>query len=193
MKKSNSETQVDQNEVELVVKKPAKKKPKPVVEEQPDPVSEEEKDNPIAEDLPVKEQDSLVDQILDCYTVSDESNQEEEKPVVDDDYDVLEDLLSDSNTTTANPVSKQHPEIPAESIPREEAVSTTQQRINIKMRKNIPLTLVDLLQPTIFEPITEEPHITDNAVITNMLESIGKGGQWRITNILNYIVPLYIE
>ncbi|PKK66070.1 hypothetical protein RhiirC2_853147 [Rhizophagus irregularis] len=43
------------------------------------------------------------------------------------------------------------------------------------MRKNIPLTLVDLLQPTIFEPITEEPHITDNAVITNMLESIERG------------------
>ncbi|RIA80644.1 hypothetical protein C1645_838331 [Glomus cerebriforme] len=61
------------------------------------------------------------------------------------------------------------------------------------MRKNIPLTLVDLLQPTIFEPITEEPHITNNTVITNMLESIGKGGQCHITDILNYILPLYIE
>ena len=79
------------------------------------------------------------------------------------------------------------------NIPREDAVSSTRQKINIEMKKNIPLTLVSLLQPTIFEPITEEPNITDDTIIMNMLESIGKGGQRRITDILNYIVPLYIE
>src|SRR5262249_46882607 len=79
------------------------------------------------------------------------------------------------------------------SLPREEVVSNARQRINREMKKNIPLTLVNLLQPTIFEPITEEPNITDDTIITNMLELIGKGGQRRITDILNYIVLLYIE
>ncbi|GBC43602.1 hypothetical protein GLOIN_2v1768889 [Rhizophagus irregularis DAOM 181602=DAOM 197198] len=55
------------------------------------------------------------------------------------------------------------------------------------------MTLVDLLQPTAFEPITGNPDITDSTIIMNMLESIGKGGQRRITDILNYIIPLYIE
>ncbi|PKB97706.1 hypothetical protein RhiirA5_432632 [Rhizophagus irregularis] len=45
------------------------------------------------------------------------------------------------------------------------------------MKKVIPLTLVNLSQPTVFDPITEEPDITDNIIITNMLESIGKGGR----------------
>ena len=79
------------------------------------------------------------------------------------------------------------------SLPREEVVSNARQRINTEMKKNIPLTLVNLSQSTIFEPITEEPNITDDTIITNMLESIGKGGQRRITDILNYIIPLYIE
>jgi hypothetical protein len=61
------------------------------------------------------------------------------------------------------------------------------------MKKNVPITFIDLSQPTVFEPITEEPDITNGAIILNMLESIGKGGQRRITNILNYIIPLYIE
>ncbi|PKY51092.1 hypothetical protein RhiirA4_467936 [Rhizophagus irregularis] len=38
------------------------------------------------------------------------------------------------------------------------------------MKKVIPLTLVNL---SVFDPITEEPDITDNIIITNMLESIG--------------------
>ncbi|PKY35367.1 hypothetical protein RhiirB3_456076, partial [Rhizophagus irregularis] len=57
------------------------------------------------------------------------------------------------------------------------AVSDAQQRINSEMKKVIPLTLVNLSQPTVFDPITEEPDITDNIIITNMLESIGKGGR----------------
>ncbi|RGB30555.1 hypothetical protein C1646_765216 [Rhizophagus diaphanus] len=68
-----------------------------------------------------------------------------------------------------------------EEIKRIEAVVKSLDRNHIlreayrSLVKNIPLTLVNLLQPTIFEPITEEPHITDNAVITNMLESIDDG------------------
>ncbi|POG80140.1 hypothetical protein GLOIN_2v1521868, partial [Rhizophagus irregularis DAOM 181602=DAOM 197198] len=80
-----------------------------------------------------------------------------------------------------------------EDLPREKAVCDIRQKINAEMKKQVPLTLVDLLQPTKFEPIREEPNITDSEIITNMLELIGKGGQRRITDILNYIIPLYIE
>ncbi|UZO20850.1 uncharacterized protein OCT59_013261 [Rhizophagus irregularis] len=63
-------------------------------------------------------------------------------------------------------------------------------RIEDLPRENV---IFDLLQPTAFEPITGNPDITDSTIIMNMLESIGKGGQRRITDILNYIIPLYIE
>ncbi|GET00608.1 hypothetical protein GLOIN_2v1728867 [Rhizophagus clarus] len=66
-------------------------------------------------------------------------------------------------------------------------------RIEDLLREKIPITLVDLSQPSVFEPITEEPDIIDGAIILNMLESVGKGGQRRITNILNYIIPLYVK
>jgi hypothetical protein len=80
-----------------------------------------------------------------------------------------------------------------EDLPREKAVCDVRQKINAEMKKKVPLTLVELLQPTKFEPIREEPNITDSEIITNMLELIGKGGQRCITDILNYIIPLYIE
>ncbi|GES82320.1 hypothetical protein GLOIN_2v1775051 [Rhizophagus clarus] len=38
-----------------------------------------------------------------------------------------------------------------------------------------------------------QPDIIDGAIILNMLESVGKGGQRCITNILNYIIPLYVK
>ncbi|CAG8785827.1 34838_t:CDS:2, partial [Gigaspora margarita] len=47
--------------------------------------------------------------------------------------------------------------------------------------------------PTIFEPITDTPEITDANIIANMLESIRMGGQRRITDILNYIIPFYVS
>jgi hypothetical protein len=80
-----------------------------------------------------------------------------------------------------------------QDIPREEAISNSRQKINTEMKKKIPLILVDLTQPTAFESITEMPNITNSEIITNMSESVGKGGQRRIINILNYIIPLYIK
>ncbi len=44
------------------------------------------------------------------------------------------------------------------------------------MKKVISLTFINLSQPTVFNPITEEPDITDDTIITNILELIGKGG-----------------
>ncbi|CAB4375997.1 unnamed protein product [Rhizophagus irregularis] len=55
-----------------------------------------------------------------------------------------------------------------EDLPREKAVYYMRQTINVEMKKNVPITLVDLSQPTVFEPITEEPDITDGAIILNM-------------------------
>ncbi|RIB12607.1 hypothetical protein C2G38_2200159 [Gigaspora rosea] len=47
--------------------------------------------------------------------------------------------------------------------------------------------------PTTFEPITDTSEITDINIITNMLESIGMEEQHRITDILNYIIPFYVN
>jgi hypothetical protein len=80
-----------------------------------------------------------------------------------------------------------------QNIPREGDVYNVRQKIGREMKKMVPLTLVDLLRPTSLESITEEPDVTDNTIITNVLESVGKGGQRRITNILNYIIPFYIK
>ncbi|RGB32602.1 hypothetical protein C1646_670028 [Rhizophagus diaphanus] len=68
----------------------------PIFKEPAAPVeNQEENDNPIAKNLPVKKQYNLIDQILDCYTVSDESNQEDNSPIkesipeADNEYDVF--------------------------------------------------------------------------------------------------------
>ncbi|CAG8580100.1 3602_t:CDS:2, partial [Dentiscutata heterogama] len=44
-------------------------------------------------------------------------------------------------------------------IPREGAVSDIKQKINLKMKKQIPLSLVDILQPIVFEEIENTPDI----------------------------------
>jgi hypothetical protein len=80
-----------------------------------------------------------------------------------------------------------------QDLPRERAIFEMRQKINLEMNNQIPLSLVDIVQPTVFEPITDVPDITDVDTITNVLESIGKGGQRRITDILNYIIPFYVK
>ncbi|CAB5355745.1 unnamed protein product [Rhizophagus irregularis] len=67
-----------------------------------------------------------------------------------------------------------------EDLPRENVICDSRQKINAEMKKKVPMTLVDLLQPTAFEQITGNPDITDSTIIMNMLESIGKKGQRRI-------------
>ncbi|PKY42967.1 hypothetical protein RhiirA4_456870, partial [Rhizophagus irregularis] len=71
----------------------------------------------------------------DCYLSDEEPDQEdtppaeEPAPEVNDDYDVLDDLLSDLNSTTADQVSKQQPESstspksPAESSAKSESLA----------------------------------------------------------------------
>ncbi|GBC21590.2 highly derived D5-like helicase-primase [Rhizophagus irregularis DAOM 181602=DAOM 197198] len=87
-----------------------KERPQGLREEQPDPdvnTSELNTDEPI-------------DSFSDCYLSDEEPDQEEPTPEPDD-YDVLDDLLSDSDSTTVDPVLEQQPESPAESSTKSES------------------------------------------------------------------------
>ncbi|GBC21524.2 highly derived D5-like helicase-primase [Rhizophagus irregularis DAOM 181602=DAOM 197198] len=89
-----------------------KVKPAPVINEDPIP---EESPAPIESDT-----DESIDSFSDCYLSDKKPDQENEPPAeepafkADDDYDVLDDLLSDSDFTTVNPAPEQQPESPAE-------------------------------------------------------------------------------
>ncbi|GET64984.1 highly derived D5-like helicase-primase [Rhizophagus irregularis DAOM 181602=DAOM 197198] len=89
-----------------------KVKPAPVINEDPIP---EESPAPIESDT-----DEPIDSFSDCYLSDEEPDQENEPPAeepafkADDDYYVLDDLLSDSDFTTVNPAPEQQPESPAE-------------------------------------------------------------------------------
>ncbi|UZO18092.1 uncharacterized protein OCT59_009413 [Rhizophagus irregularis] len=134
-----SKSQVDQEKVELVVEKPAEEKPAPVIKEQsvakkasppvppkPDclkvkPASVIKEDSVLEEPpAPVEKQDEFIDSFSDCYLSDEEPDQEDEPsaeepvPEADDDYDVLGDLLSDSDPITTNPAHEQQPESAAE-------------------------------------------------------------------------------
>jgi hypothetical protein len=139
------EAQVDQEEVEPVVEKPAEEKPapvkkkpteeKPVSKKTPPPVPLKPNclkvkpapvinEDPIPEESPApieSDTDEPIDSFSDCYLSDEEPDQENEPPAkepafkADDDYDVLDDLLSDSDFTTVNPAPEQQPESPAES------------------------------------------------------------------------------
>ncbi|RIB11127.1 hypothetical protein C2G38_2262460 [Gigaspora rosea] len=80
-----------------------------------------------------------------------------------------------------------------ESLIRAGAIYDMRQEITHKVNEKIPISLVDINQPTIFEPITEEADITDPTIVSNIVTSIGKRGHRRITDILNYIIPLYVQ
>ncbi|CAG8597446.1 15470_t:CDS:2, partial [Cetraspora pellucida] len=73
------------------------------------------------------------------------------------------------------------------------AVYNMRQEVTNKVNKKIPISLVNIDQPTSFELITKESNIIDLIIVSNVISSISKGGQRRITDILNYIIPLYIQ
>ncbi|GET61917.1 hypothetical protein RIR_jg11866.t1 [Rhizophagus irregularis DAOM 181602=DAOM 197198] len=114
--------EIDEIDIEGIDKKPApviRKTPPPLPpkldhlkerqqelrEEQPDP----------DEDTNESDTDEPIDSFSDCYLSDEEPDQEEPTPKPDDDYDVLDDLLSDSDSTTVDPTSEQQLESPAES------------------------------------------------------------------------------
>ncbi|GET04504.1 hypothetical protein GLOIN_2v1521868 [Rhizophagus clarus] len=79
-----------------------------------------------------------------------------------------------------------------EDLPHEKVVYDMRQKINVKVKKKVPIILVDLSQSSVFEPITEEPDIIDGAIILNMIESVGKGdGLQKPDN--HYTLVLYLD
>ncbi|PKC51956.1 hypothetical protein RhiirA1_482594, partial [Rhizophagus irregularis] len=119
------------NNSQDVQEKPVEEKPEPVIEEQlvskrappplppkPDHLKErpqelrEEQPDP-DEDTNESDTDKPIDSFSDCYLSDEEPDQEEPTPEPDN-YDVLDDLLSDSDSTTVNPAPEQQPESPAE-------------------------------------------------------------------------------
>ncbi|CAB4401008.1 unnamed protein product [Rhizophagus irregularis] len=102
----------------------------------------------------VKEQDEPIDSFSDCYLSDKEPDQEEGPPTkesileANDDYNVLDDMLSDSDSTTVDPVSKQQPESPAESSAKSESFT------NPKFSMEFVVEPVSEKQP-ILEPDTK--------------------------------------
>ncbi|CAB4394779.1 unnamed protein product [Rhizophagus irregularis] len=83
----------------------------------------------------VEEQDEPIDRFSDCYLSDEKPDQKNEPPAeepaleADDDYDVLDDLLSDSDPIITNPAHEQQPESPAsviksdpEPVPKEQPI-----------------------------------------------------------------------
>ncbi|GET56823.1 poxvirus D5 protein [Rhizophagus irregularis DAOM 181602=DAOM 197198] len=105
---------------------PAEEKPAPVIRKTPPPLppkpdhlkerpQELRKEQPDPdEDTNESNTDKSIDNFSDCYLSDEEPDQEEPIPEPDN-YDVLDDLLSDSDFTTVNPAPEQQPEYPAES------------------------------------------------------------------------------
>ncbi|PKY32192.1 hypothetical protein RhiirB3_450204 [Rhizophagus irregularis] len=120
------------NNPQDVQEKPAKEKPSPVIEAPPPvppkPDCLKVKPAPVINEDPIPEEppapiesgtDEIIDSFSDCYLSDEEPDQENEpsaeEPALeaDDDYNVLDDLLSDSDPITTNPANEQQPEPPA--------------------------------------------------------------------------------
>ncbi|GET61151.1 hypothetical protein GLOIN_2v1875323 [Rhizophagus irregularis DAOM 181602=DAOM 197198] len=162
------------NNPQDVQEKPAEEKPAPVIKEQsvakkaPPPVPLKPdclkvkpapviNDDPIPEESPapiVSNTDEIIDSFSDCYLSDEEPDQENEPPAeepafkADDDYDVLDDLLSDSDSITANPVLEQQPESPAESSAKSESLADSKSSTK-------PVVELTLKEQPIPEPDTE--------------------------------------
>ncbi|GET54126.1 poxvirus D5 protein [Rhizophagus irregularis DAOM 181602=DAOM 197198] len=110
-------------EVELVAEKPAEEKPAPIIRKTPPPLPP--KPDHLKERLQELREEKLSAPELDDYDVLDDllsdSDSTTANPVPEklsapepDNYDILDDLLSDSNSTTMDPTPEQQPESPAE-------------------------------------------------------------------------------
>ncbi|UZO07687.1 uncharacterized protein OCT59_027963 [Rhizophagus irregularis] len=166
------------NNPQDVQEKPAEKKPAPVEEKptEEQPVSKKTpppvppkpnclkvKPAPvIKEDLIPEEPsapiesgtDEIIDSFSDCYLSDEEPDQEDESPAEEpalkavDDYDVLDDLLSDLDSITANPVLEQQPESPAESFAKSKSLADSKSSTE-------PVVELTLKEQPIPEPDTE--------------------------------------
>ncbi|UZO14768.1 uncharacterized protein OCT59_006213 [Rhizophagus irregularis] len=149
-----SKSQVDQEKVELVVEKPVEEKP---TEEQLVAKKAPPPKDPIPEESPApieSDTDEIIDSFSDCYLSDEEPDQENEPPAekpafeADDDYDILDDLLSDSDPTTADQVPQQQSESPAESSAKSESLTDSKSSTE-------PVVELTLKEQPIPEPDTE--------------------------------------
>ncbi|CAG8719233.1 8289_t:CDS:2, partial [Racocetra fulgida] len=73
------------------------------------------------------------------------------------------------------------------------AISNTRQRLNEQMNNLVPLSFINIEQSAISELTIDQPHITDFNIVNNMVESVGKGGQHSIIDLLNFMIPEYVK
>ncbi|CAB4437257.1 unnamed protein product [Rhizophagus irregularis] len=104
-------------EMELVAEKPAEKKPAeekpaPVIRKTPPPVPPKP-DSLKVKPAPVIKEDSVPEEPPAPAEEREEPPAEEPVSEADDDYDILDDLLSDSDSTPVDPAPEQQPESPA--------------------------------------------------------------------------------
>ncbi|PKK74094.1 hypothetical protein RhiirC2_775201 [Rhizophagus irregularis] len=170
-------------EVELVVEKPAEEKLEPVIEEQPvfkrapppllpKPDHLKERLQELREEQPDPDEDTNesntnepIDSFSDCYLSDEESNQEEELSAEDlvpeklsapepDDYDILNDLLSDSDSTTADPS-------PEESSAKSESFADSKSSTEPVILKLAPEQII--LEPDTEPEINQDPKPKEDA------------------------------
>ncbi|CAG8632812.1 7705_t:CDS:2 [Racocetra fulgida] len=80
-----------------------------------------------------------------------------------------------------------------QDLPRDGAISNTRQRLNEQMNNLIPLSLINIEQSAISELTIDQSHITDFNIVNNIVESVGKGDQCSIIDLLNFMIPEYIK
>ncbi|PKC62344.1 hypothetical protein RhiirA1_397698 [Rhizophagus irregularis] len=81
----------------------------------------------------------------------------------------------------------------SQDLPREWKVSTEKREITHEMNEIIPILLVNLTPSLSDDPVNSEIHINDTEIIHNLQQSVGKGGQRNIVDILKYLIPGLIE
>jgi hypothetical protein len=74
-------------------------------------------------------------------------------------------------------------------LPRENAIYKTKKKINEEMNHAIPVSILNISEPSSLETINENLDTNDPEVVEELLKYIGKAGYRRITDILLFIIP----
>ncbi|GET00460.1 hypothetical protein GLOIN_2v1472827 [Rhizophagus clarus] len=77
----------------------------------------------------------------------------------------------------------------SQDLPREWKVSAEKKEITHEMNEIIPISLINITPSPSDNSVNSEIHINDSEIINNLQQSIGKGGQRNIINILKYLIP----
>ncbi|GBB86015.1 hypothetical protein RclHR1_12460001 [Rhizophagus clarus] len=77
----------------------------------------------------------------------------------------------------------------SQDLPREWKVSAEKKEITYEINEIIPISLINITPSPSDNSVNSEIHINDSEIINNLQQSIGKGGQRNIINILKYLIP----